>query len=274
MKDLVMDVKSVFRRRKKDFLAPHVIILTMVSVVIVCANAYVMYAGDTYPYTDQGFKLFMETQILALYPIPFVTMCLLVPGLITIPWVKRRKARQDWLYMTRLGSRRNRRDERMVAAVTSGAYALIVHVSAIIFLMMCGCPFQCLPMEEVYEDATRYFCLNQALNLMIYIIFSALGFALFAVLIDDLCASVKHTVLIRVMGLFLGIGMYVIPCLAQVYLPRMICEIAIMPSLLMPSGMRLISELPPLMDFVGVVIFYTAVDKGLVKIQKHRQTQS
>jgi len=268
MKDLVKEVRGVCNRRKKDFLAPHVIILTVVSMVILCANIGVMYRHNGSSFTDRGFTIFMESQIAGLYPVSYVTMCLVLPSLITISWVKRRKSRQDWLCMTRLGYRRTRKDERMVAALTGGVYAMMMHVSVLAFLVLSGCPFKGIPNNEGYTDITRYFCQNQVANTIIYIIMCGIGFALFALVIDDICALLNQTVLVRLFGILLGIGMYVIPCLAQAVLPWIICEMAVITSLLVPSAMIMSGEVSPLLGFILVTVFYTLVDRGLIRVQE------
>ncbi len=206
----------LFSSKKKIVALALYSIITIVSVYIVYKGAYgsvsesdLIYMKSNDPEMGLDFFYFLQDSGLTL--IIFILTSSIVPNIISSDFLLYHNNKLDNLLITRISTKQYNNTKKTVNFIATFLIMVFTHLIMLIAIHL-FCFELSFSMSEIYLGATRQTNLFSdflLLSLLIYIILSSLGYALFSNLIFSFQAYVKNIYLYRSLGICISLMVYI-----------------------------------------------------------------
>ena len=207
---------SLMKTKKKLLLFLLYFISIIASVFIVYQSAYgsipkneLIYMKSVDP--EMGLDFFYILQDSGLTLLIFILTCFIVPNIISSDFLILENNKCDYFITTRLTSAKYNKITKYYNFMTT-LLMMIVTQLLIVFIIHLFCFEISFSINEIYAGATRQttlFSNSLMLSLVIYILLSSLGYALFSQFIFSLQAYIKNIYLFRTLGLCVSLVLYI-----------------------------------------------------------------
>lgn len=206
----------LFKSKKKliSFLVYSIAII--VSVFIMYKSAYgsipeneLLYMKSNDPEMGLDFFYFLQDSGLTL--ILFVLTSIIIPNIISSDFLLYSNNKFDNLLITRIATDKYNKTAKKLNFIITFLIILFTHLIILIIIHLFYFKIS-FSINEIYLNATRHtnlFSNSLMLSLIIYIILSSLGYALFSNLIFSFQAYVKNIYLYRTLGLCISLILYI-----------------------------------------------------------------
>lgn len=206
----------LFKSKKKLTLMLLYFITIMISIFITFKSVYgtipeneLMYMKANDP--EMGLDFFYYLQDSGLTLILFVLTSIFVPNIISSDFLLYNNNKFDNLLITRITTNKYNETEKAFNFIASFIVILFTHLLTLITIHLFFFKIS-FSINEIYLNATRQtnlFSSSLMLSLIIYIILSSLGYALFSNFIFSLQAYIKNIYLYRTLGICTSLILYI-----------------------------------------------------------------
>lgn len=206
----------LFKSKKKLLLFSIYFIIVIVGIFISYKGAYssipkkemiLMKAKDP----EMGLDFFYYLQDSGLTLILYVLTTLIVPNIISADFLLYEHNKFNHFLITRMSSSLYHKKERQFNFLASFILILMTHLLTILIIHLFFFKIS-FSINPIYMDATRQTNLLSSslfLNLIIYIILSSIGYALFSHFLFSLQYFIKNVYLYRTLGLLVSLILYI-----------------------------------------------------------------
>lgn len=206
----------LFKSKKKLLLFSIYFIAVIVGIFISYKGAYgsipnnemiLMKSKDP----EMGLDFFYYLQDSGLTLILYVLTTLIVPNIISADFLLYNHSKFDQLMITRMSSSLYHKKERQFNFLATFILIFITHLLTILIIHLFFFKIS-FSINPIYMNATRQTNLlsgSLLLNLIIYIILSSMGYALFSHFLFSLQYFIKNVYLYRTLGLLISLILYI-----------------------------------------------------------------
>ena len=206
----------LLKSKKKFILFLIYAIAIIVSVSISYKGAYgsipeneLLYMKSNDP--EMGLDFFYLLQDSGLTLLLFVLTSILLPNIISSDFLLYKNNKFDHLLVTRMTSEQYNKTAKRVNFILTFITILFTHFIVLMMIHLCYFNIS-FSINDIYLNATRHTTLfsdSLLLSLIVYIILSSLGYALFSNFIYSLQAFIKNIYLYRALGLCVSLILYI-----------------------------------------------------------------
>jgi len=206
----------LFKSKKKLILMFLYFIALIISVLFIYKGEYgsipeneLIYMKSNDPEMGLDFFYFLQGSGLTLTM--FILTSIIIPNIISSDFLSYNNNKFDNLLITRITTDKYNKTEKNFNFIATFIVILLTHLITLIVIHL-FCFKISFSINEIYLDATRQtnlFSNSLMLSLIIYIILSSLGYALFSNFIFSLQAYIKNIYLYRTLGICTSLILYI-----------------------------------------------------------------
>ena len=206
----------LFKSKKKLLLFSIYFIVVVVGIFISYKGAYasipekemiLMKSKDP----EMGLDFFYYLQDSGLTLILYALTTLIVPNIISADFLLYEHSKFNHFLITRMSSSLYHKKERQFNFLATFILILLTHLLTILIIHLFFFKIS-FSINPIYMNATRQTCLLSSsllLNLIIYMVLSSLGYALFSHFLFSLQYFIKNVYLYRTLGLLVSLILYI-----------------------------------------------------------------
>lgn len=217
--------------------------------------------------TWMGLSLFYEMQDAGFVLYLYLLMALLIPNILSIDFLKYKRNHFDYMLKTRVSLKKYIRKTRLSNFITTFSIIFMTHLIVLLFIHLFL--FK-IGFKTGDPDIRRVnvFYSSELISLIIYIIFSSTGYAVFSDFLYSLQLFITNTYLYRLTGIICSIGLYlgsavITRLLSFINVPDLLLHITnslSIGNLITPGMYKSVAlNTSPYLAFMGSVILYTLI---------------
>ncbi len=210
-----------FLNKEKIVILSIIFILINISIFVVFKGSITSQSGYIDQYPNAGLEFYYSLFCVGINPFLFMLMMLLIPNIISYDFLNYQQSHASYFIETRITKKKYYIDAFIKNIILSFLMSLIMFViiAFIIHFFYAPILFNTTIYPELYYAKTQILFSHEILNLIVFIILSALGYALISSLIFSLQVLISNKYIYRCFGVIFGILLVLIPALIQGYLP-------------------------------------------------------
>lgn len=204
------------------------VMIVAIIAIIIFGLTYAFYVREHYVgfagYEDAGLTFLYDVQNAGFY-LPFFIFVSYVAAVISIKYHKEDRNNFSYQVISRVGYKKYFFEKIKKVALTSAIFRLLCHLLLILitYLFFIRINFV-LQGYEVTDPELYIFSGSTLLTLIIYIIYSTIGYVIYSLFIYSLSYFIKKTYVYRVLGIIFAILLYILSALLMSFLMPTIGE--------------------------------------------------
>lgn len=212
---------KAFLSKEKLILCLVILILMVISMIYSFQQSIFAQAGYQQAYPNAGLEFYYSLFRIGTNPILFILFMLLLPNIMSYDILNMHQNHASYMIEVRLTRQHYYLESFIKNIVLSGIVVLMMEfiLLAISHLFLALVHFQSMSYPEGYYITTQLLFSHEVINLIAFLIMTALGYALVSSIIFSLQALITNKYVYRCCGVILGILLVLFPALIQGYLP-------------------------------------------------------
>lgn len=207
---------GLLKSKRKIILLVVYFITVIITIFFLYNSAYgsipkseLIYMKATDP--EMGLDFFYSLQDSGLTLMMFIVTCILIPNIISSDFLVYNNNKFDRLLITRLTTNHYNKITKYENILLTFIVIFITHIITLLMIHVFFFPIS-FSINEIYAEASRQtnlFSNSLLLSLIIYIILSSVGYALFSQLVYSLQSYIKNIYVYRTLGICVSLILYI-----------------------------------------------------------------
>lgn len=269
---------QLYLSKKKIFIVLIVFFLIMISLHMTFQES-VYHQMNHQLYSSGGLEFFYYLHSVGQNPYHFICLLLLLPNLVSADYLHDTQKHISYMIETRVTPKTFYRQTFLLNIFATMVAVLIIEILVLIIIHVFYFPitFNNTVYPPLYHATTQLLCSHEIINLILFILMTALGYSLVSALIMTLGTWVHNIYVYRCLGVIVGIALVLLPALLQVYIPIDNLAFIIQIQNLIGLGIEGVRENPLGMSYIMLYItcasLYSIVIVSLSAIQIKRRVR-
>lgn len=237
---------KAFLSKEKLILVIVVFILMIISMVYSFQQSIFSQAGYQQAYPNAGLEFYYTLYRIGTNPFIFILMMLLLPNIMSYDLLNMHQNHAAYPIETRLSRKSYYQESYRKNMILTFGVVLMIELGLLLVSHLALAPihFQSMTYPDGYYITTQLLCANEAVNLILFLVMTALGYALVSGLLFSLQCVITNKYVYRCCGVIIGILLVLFPALIQGYLPYPDAAFLIQINNLVALGLEHVRENP------------------------------
>lgn len=259
---------KAFLSKEKLILVIVVFILMVISMVYSFQQSIFSQAGYQQAYPNAGLEFYYTLFCIGTNPFIFILMMLLLPNIMSYDLLNMHQNHAAYPIETRLSRKDYYKESYRKNMLLTFGVVLVIELGLLLLSHLTLAPihFQSMTYPKGYYITTQLLCANETINLILFLVLTALGYALVSGLLFSLQSFITNKYVYRCCGVITGILLVLFPALIQGYFPYPDVAFLIQINNLVALGLEHVRENPFGLShwFMYIICFgiYTVVCYG------------
>lgn len=212
---------KAFLSKEKLFLVIVVFMLMVISMIYSFQQSIFSQAGYQQAYPNAGLEFYYSLFRIGTNPFLFILMMLMLPNIMSYDLLNMHQNHAAYPIETRLSRKCYYQETYLKNTIFTFCIVMIIQLGLLLISHLTLAPihFQSMTYPDGYYITTQLLCTNECMNLILFLIMTALGYALISGLIFSLQSFITNKYVYRCCGVIIGILLVLFPALIQGYLP-------------------------------------------------------
>lgn len=237
---------KAFLSKEKLILVIVVFILMVISMVYSFQQSIFSQAGYQQAYPNAGLEFYYTIFRIGTNPFIFILMMLLLPNIMSYDLLNMHQNHAAYPIETRLSRKDYYKESYRKNMILTFGVVLMIELGLLLVSHLALAPihFQSMTYPDGYYITAQLLCVNEAINLILFLVMTALGYALVSGLLLSLQSIITNKYVYRCCGVIIGILLVLFPALIQGYLPYPDAAFLIQINNLVALGLEHVRENP------------------------------
>lgn len=237
---------KAFLSKEKLILVIVVFILMVISMIYSFQQSIFSQAGYQQAYPNAGLEFYYTLFRIGTNPFIFILMMLLLPNIMSYDLLNMHQNHAAYPIETRLSRKRYYQESYRKNMILTFVVVLVIELGLLLVSHLTLAPihFQSMTYPDGYYITTQLLCANEVVNLILFLVMTALGYALVSGLLFSLQSVITNKYVYRCCGVIIGILLVLFPALIQGYLPYPDAAFLIQINNLVALGLEHVRENP------------------------------